>query len=139
MFCKKCGADMPDEALVCGSCGEFVNSPATDRFNDKRDYTTLSSEPVVRRNVPSHLAFSIFTTLCCCLPFGIVAIVYASQVNPKLLAGNYAGAVEASKNAQKWCWIAVGIGIFGTVLSMILKGGLSGLAGMNFKTCPYTP
>src|SRR4051794_27850110 len=29
----------------------------------------------------SPLAWAIASTLCCCLPFGIVAIVYAAQVN----------------------------------------------------------
>src|SRR5689334_11871634 len=34
--------------------------------------------------VPSYLVPAIISTLCCCLPFGIVAIIYASQVEGKL-------------------------------------------------------
>lgn len=39
---------------------------------------------------------------------GIVAIIYAAQVNSKLHTGDIAGAQAASKNAKMWCWIALG-------------------------------
>ena len=41
------------------------------------------------RNIPNYLVQAILTTLFCCLPFGIVAIVYAAQVNTKIEAGDY--------------------------------------------------
>ncbi|HUP81053.1 MAG TPA: CD225/dispanin family protein [Pirellula sp.] len=62
-------------------------------------------------NVPNYLVQSILVTLCCCIPFGIVAIVYAAQVNAKLAANNVAGAQESSQNAKKWCWIGFGSGL----------------------------
>lgn len=37
--------------------------------------------------MPTYLAPAILTTIFCCLPFGIVSIVYAAQVNGKLAAG----------------------------------------------------
>ncbi len=52
----------------------------------------------------NHLALAIITTIICCLPAGIVSIVYATQVNSKYNAGDYEGAVRASKNAKTW-WI----------------------------------
>jgi len=45
------------------------------------------------------------------LPFGIPAIVYAAQVNGKLQAGDYAGALDSSSKAKMWCWIAFGLGL----------------------------
>ena len=64
-------------------------------------------------NVPNYLVQSILVTIFCCapLPLGIVAIVFAAQVNGKLAAGDYAGAVSASKQAKMWCWIAFGVGL----------------------------
>jgi hypothetical protein len=62
-------------------------------------------------SVPTHLTPAILTTLCCCLPVGIVAIVYAAQVNSKLAGGDYEGAQAASKNAKTWCWIALVLGL----------------------------
>ncbi len=52
----------------------------------------------------NHLAMAIITTIICCLPAGIVSIVYATQVNSKYNAGDYEGAQRASKNAKTW-WI----------------------------------
>ncbi len=61
--------------------------------------------------MPSYLAQSILCTLFCCLPFGVVAIVYAAQVSSKLSAGDYGGAAAASANARRWCWLSFGIGL----------------------------
>jgi hypothetical protein len=62
-------------------------------------------------SVPTYLAQAILCTLFCCLPAGIVAIVYAAQVNGKLAAGDYPGAALASKNAKTWTWVSFGIGL----------------------------
>ena len=45
--------------------------------------------------VPNNLVWAILSTLFCCLPAGIVSIVYAAQVNGKLAAGDIAGAQES--------------------------------------------
>ena len=72
--------------------------------------------------VSSHLVFAILATLFCCLPFGIVAIVYAAQVNGRLQAGDYNGAVDMSKKAAMWCWVSFGIGLAGTLAYLVLVG-----------------
>ena len=72
-------------------------------------------------NVPNYLVQSILVTLCCCIPFGIVAIVYAAQVNTKLAANNVAGAQESSQNAKKWCWIGLGCGIVANLIVIALQ------------------
>lgn len=58
--------------------------------------------------VPNYLTQAILVTIFCCLPFGIPAIVFASQVNGKLQMGNLAGARESSRKAKLWCWLSVG-------------------------------
>jgi hypothetical protein len=75
---------------------------------------------MTNQNVPNYLVQSILVTLFCCLPFGVVAIIYAAQVNSKLEAGDYNGAVKASADAKKWCWISFGTGIAATVLWFIV-------------------
>ncbi len=73
-----------------------------------------------QQNVPNYLVQSILVCFCC-LPFGIPAIVYATQVNGKLQAGDHAGAVVASKSARKWCWIAFWSGLAAAVIVVVLQ------------------
>ncbi|HEX6098552.1 MAG TPA: CD225/dispanin family protein [Thermoanaerobaculia bacterium] len=61
--------------------------------------------------VPNYLVQAVLTAFCCCMPLGVVAIIYAAQVNSKLHAGDIPGAQAASKNAKMWCWIALGSGV----------------------------
>lgn len=71
-------------------------------------------------NVPNYLIWSILSTLFCCLPAGIVAIVYATQVDGKLRSGDYDGAVQASKNAKTWAFVSAGLGIVVFIIYFIL-------------------
>ena len=61
--------------------------------------------------MPNYLVQAILTTIFCCLPLGIVSIVYAAQVNGKVAAGDRAGALQSSRNARMWAWISLGSGL----------------------------
>ena len=73
----------------------------------------------------NYLIESILVTIFCCQPFGIVGIVYASQVNSKFSAGNYEGAITASKSAKKWMtWGIVGfLLIYGSIFAALISEG----------------
>ena len=62
------------------------------------------------------------------LAIGIPAIVFAAKVNGKLGAGDYGGAMEASKTAAMWCWIAFGLGLLaqGIYWAFIIFGMIAG-------------
>ena len=55
---------------------------------------------------PNYLVWSILVTLLCCIPGGVVAIVYSTQVSSRFQQGDYAGANESSRNARKWVIIS---------------------------------
>jgi len=58
-------------------------------------------------------------------PFGIPAIVYASQVNGKYSGGDYSGARKAAQKAKTWIRISVGavlFGIFAYAVLLLLDG-----------------
>jgi hypothetical protein len=76
--------------------------------------------------IPNYLVPAILVTVLCCLPLGVVAIVYATQVNTKLAAGDYAGARQASNNAKLWTWLSFGLGIamVGLWLLVMLGGAM---------------
>ena len=81
--------------------------------------------------VPNNLVWAILTTLFCCLPLGIVSIVFAAQVNGKLAAGDVAGAQEASDKAKKWAmWSAIA-GVSLVVLYIIFIFAMGGMAALS--------
>ncbi|OIP29901.1 MAG: hypothetical protein AUK47_26490 [Deltaproteobacteria bacterium CG2_30_63_29] len=71
--------------------------------------------------IPNYLVQAILTTLFCCLPLGIVGIVYAAQVNGKNGAGDVEGAMAASQNAKLWSSISFGLGLAFLVFNVILQ------------------
>lgn len=81
--------------------------------------STLNSTP--QTPIPNYLVQAILCTVCCCLPAGIAAIVYAAQVNSKQAAGDYVGAQAASKNAKMWCWISFGVGLPLTIIITVIQ------------------
>ena len=64
----------------------------------------------------NYLVWAILSTICCCLPFGIVSIVYAAKVNSLYMAQQYDLAENASQNAKKWAIIAA---VSGAVIGII--------------------
>ncbi len=55
----------------------------------------------------NYLVWSILSTVLCCLPLGIVAIVYSTKVNDYYIMGLYNEAMRASAKAKQWCIYAV--------------------------------
>ena len=70
---------------------------------------------------PNYLVWAILSTICCCTPVGIVAIVYTSQVMSRYNRGDYAGALMASQRAQLWLILAFVLGLI-AVPFMFLMG-----------------
>lgn len=79
---------------------------------------------------PNYLVFAILTTIFCCQILGIVSIVFAAQVNSKWNAGDFQGALNASKNAKLWAWITFGSGIL-ILISVTLLTVFGVIAGIG--------
>ena len=68
----------------------------------------------------NHLVWAILSTLFCCLPLGIISIVYASKVDSQYSAGDYAGAQDSANKAKNFAiWAAISIVII-TILAASL-------------------
>ena len=71
---------------------------------------------------PSYLALAIISTILCCLPLGIVSIVYATKVNNLYADGNYAEAAKASNNAKTWGLVSMGVALLGWIVYIVIFG-----------------
>ena len=79
----------------------------------------------------NYLVWAILTTILCCLPLGIVSIVYSSKVDGQYNSGDFAGAQDSANKAKNFAmWAAISSGII-VVLYLILVGvGVAaGMAG----------
>ena len=61
--------------------------------------------------VPNHLAKAILVTMFFFQPTGIVALVFATQVDGKFSSGDIDGARLSSERASFWGNVSLGIGL----------------------------
>ena len=141
MYCNNCGSSNDDKAMRCANCGTILQRVQTTTV-DVPDYPPAEEEKIhtpridvpqhspqeTGEDVPNYLVASILLTIFS-LPliffliptviFGVIAIVYAAQVNGLVASGNYARAARTSRLAKIWCWVT-----FGTTLAVYVIGGL---------------
>lgn len=85
----------------------------------------FQTNPATSQTPPNnYLVWAILTTIFCCIPFGIVSIVKAVEVNSKFTAGDYEGALQSSLAAKKWATIAAIVGIVIAILYFIFFGAV---------------
>jgi hypothetical protein len=136
--CPNCGTPNLDNATFCVNCGRPLSAAAGTPPPPPamQSYTPPPPPPpggspgmapplpgmMPGPVIPNYLVQSIIATLCCCLPLGIVAIIFSAQVNQKLAVGDVAGAQEASNKAKLFCWISFGIGIVAIILGLLING-----------------
>lgn len=68
----------------------------------------------------NYLVWAILSTLLCCLPLGVVSIVFATQVNNKYAVGDLAGAQDASRKARNFAIASAVSGVVILVLWVVL-------------------
>lgn len=86
-----------------------------------------SSYPPSLTKPDSNLVWAILCTVLCCIPLGIVSIVYACKVDSLWSIGAYQEAYDAANKAKKWAiWGAVLyilIGIFYVLIFIVAAVG----------------
>ena len=112
MYCTNCGSQNVDKSKFCKDCGKAMPGSTPASSGDMGG----SAPPP---HIPNYLVQAILVTVFCCLPLGIVSIVYAAQVNRKVAVGNIDGARSSAKRAKTWAWVAFGLG-FAIYVSVIL-------------------
>jgi hypothetical protein len=84
-----------------------------------------------REYVPNNLVWAILATLLCCLPLGIVSIVYAAKVDSLVAAGDVPAARRAADSARNWA-IAAALSLPVLVVAWFtVFGGLAALGSLG--------
>ena len=116
--CPHCGGSMqvtPEargKTAACPHCGQQLSIPTPAAAPPRVPPMARTPE------VPTYLVWAILATLFCCLPLGIVAIVYSAHVDAFLSVGSVAEAAGQSRKARTWCWIAFLVGLVSGIVSL---------------------
>ena len=94
-------------------------------------YGSPYGSPSATGEIPNYLVPAILSTVFCCLPLGVVAIIFSTQVNSKLATGDTAGAMESSRKAKMFMMISVGVGVLSIVIGVVCWIVLFGLAAAS--------
>lgn len=114
MYCPHCGTENAENVWSCQACGAPLTNPY--EANAAAPGVALPSGPVFNWLAPAIVA-TVISSLCGCviaLPCGIVAIVYAAQVNGYLRSNEIAQAVRSARLARTWTLGA--FAIWGTII-----------------------
>jgi hypothetical protein len=118
--CDNCRTDNSDSARFCSVCGKPLEPPQKPEGFAFPGNNAPAQEALPQK-IESHLVKAIIATACCCNPLGIIAIIYGTRVAPKLKAGDKDGALEASKKANIWGNLAIGLAILLQILWIALS------------------
>lgn len=133
--CVNCYREIPDDSGFCPYCGvrqaEMQPEPqsGSGNYNSYTDQTSQyqssyqngDNEPPV--NWVPYLILAIISTVCCCPPFGIVAIVYAAKINNAVSINDPEEARRAARNAKIWLIVAYAVGILAWILYLTAQVG----------------
>lgn len=137
MYCPKCGRENLDGASFCQACGQSLATSDQGATPAQSAPPTHQGQPYQGQpyqgqpyqqtggaqtpSVPSHLAWSIVSLLVFCLITGIIAVVYASRVDNRLVGGDVRGAQDASNKAKTWCIVSTVIFVIWVIIVGVVR------------------
>ena len=130
-FCPYCGAQQPDpsaaESANAQSDAQTYDQPDTRNYYQTPPAYQSSYEPKKDINWVPYLVLAIISLVCCCLPFAIVAIVYAAKINNAMNTGDYGEAERCARLAKIWIIAAFVVGFFvQLIFGLLMYSGFMG-------------
>jgi hypothetical protein len=111
MKCPYCDMVNKPERTICKFCGaplDYIEEVEEWIEDDPEDFPEEAPNRFPEEaphEVPDYLAYAILVTIFCCMPVGIVAIVYAARAKVFSNRGEYARALRESELAKASCWV----------------------------------
>jgi hypothetical protein len=91
-----------------------------------------------QREPDNYLVWAILCTVLCCLPFGIVSIMYSTKVSGLWAQGRYPEAQAAADSAKKWAIIGAIVGAVIYVIIGLLYAFIIAVAVSNMPSTTTT-
>ena len=127
MFCYKCGAEMQDDAMFCSSCGlklersaptpNSAASPIDASVYDQSSSpysespyfapSTGASYSSDSSKVNNYLIWNVLATLFCCIPLGIVGIVFSVLSSNAMSRSDYMTGRSHASTAKTFFILSV--------------------------------
>lgn len=89
----------------------YTPQPQSAAYANQQPRRTISTMAQSEERPSNYLVWAIISTLLCNLIFGIIAIIFASKVNPAFDKGDYAAARRNSERAQWFIIISIVLGV----------------------------
>ena len=112
MFCKQCGAQVPDGTSFCTQCGYPQNEQVQPFSQDQINVVQYVS-------IQTYLVHNILATLFCFFPLGIVGLIFSILAKNAISNGNIQAAKSNAHTAKVLFGISFGIGVFVVLLVLL--------------------
>ena len=89
--------DLPQQAL----------EPAQPQYQPQQ----AMPQQAMPKMPPTNLGWAIGSMLLCCIPLGIIAIIYSNKVSTSYYNGDYEAAERYSETSAWWCIATIVLGI----------------------------
>lgn len=126
--CPEVETGQPGTGTGANNCG--TGYPRDERPftapGDYRDYNYAPPRP------STWMVPAILATVLCCLPLGIVSIIYASKVNNYYNEGKYDEAQRASNTARNWFIGSVVSSVVAVIVYLIMIIFVLGISPNDF-------
>lgn len=76
------------------------------------------SSPAPNNNLVIAIIATVVSVMFCCLPHGLVSLIFALQVNKKAAAGDMQGALNSAKQAKTWAIVSIIVSVIGLVVAI---------------------
>lgn len=131
------GGAQPAQNVPNGGYAPCAGQPYQQQAPYQQSYQQPYQQPFQQQaqmgpSPKTWLVESILVTLFCCLPFGIIGIIYSAGVSSAYNSGNYQEAVRKSAKAGTWTKVGFFCGLIGSLLYLVFFV-LMGMGGMMMQ------
>ena len=92
-------------------------APKVEDVKPQPQQETAPAEPCP----PNYLVWTVLVTVMCCVPLGVISLIYSSQVKTKYNAGDIEGAKKASSKTELWLMLAFVLGLIYQPFSVVMS------------------